>query len=34
MRNTHCRTMDMMRNSGKREKREIHPVGPGLWQEN
>ena len=34
MRNTHCRTQNMSRNSEKREKREMHTVRPGLWREN
>ena len=33
MRNTHCRTWNMARNSEKREEGEIHTVEPGLWQE-
>ena len=34
MRNTHCRTWNMARNSQKREEGEIHTVEPGLWREN
>ena len=33
MRNTHCRTWNMVRNSEKVEKLEIHTLGPGVWQE-
>ena len=28
------RNSNMARKSEKREKREIHNVGPGIWQEN
>jgi hypothetical protein len=31
MRNTHCRTWNMVRNTEKREKWEMHTVGPGVW---
>ena len=27
-------TCNMARNTEKREKRELHTVGPGIWQEN
>ena len=33
MRNIHCRTWNMVRNSEKVEKLEIHTLGPGVWQE-
>jgi hypothetical protein len=33
MRNTHCRTWKMARNSEKREKAEIQTVGHGIWRE-
>ena len=31
---TDYRTWNMVRNSQKREKRKMHTVGPGVWQEN
>ena len=34
MRYTHCRTLNMGRNSEKREKSEIHTAGPEIWPEN
>jgi hypothetical protein len=34
MKNTHCRTWKMARNSEKREKGEMHTVGTGIWREN
>ena len=34
MRHKHCMTWNMMRKTEKREKREMHTVGPGIWREN
>ena len=31
MRNTHCRTWNMARNTEKLEKREIQTLGSGVW---
>ena len=33
-RNAHCRTWNIVRNSQKCGKREMHTVRPGVWQEN
>ena len=33
MRNTHCTTCNMARNTQKRPKWEMHMVGPGVWRE-
>ena len=34
MRHKHCMNWNMARNTEKREKREMHTVGLGVWQEN
>ena len=34
MRNKHCMTLNMSRNTEKREKLEMYTVGPGFWLEN
>ena len=33
MRNKHCMTWNMARNTEKREKCETHSVGPEIWRE-
>ena len=34
MRHKHCMNWNMARNTEKCEKREMHTVGLGVWQEN
>jgi hypothetical protein len=34
MRNTHCRTWNMARNTQKYGKCEMHMARPGVWREN
>ena len=34
MGNTHCTIWNIVRNNEKREKWEMHTVGPGIWREN
>ena len=33
MRHKYCMTRNMVRNTEKREKYEMHTVGPGIWRE-
>ena len=33
MRNTHCKTWNMAKNTEKHVKCEMHTVGHGIWQE-
>jgi hypothetical protein len=34
MRNVHCRTWKMARNTVKAAKGETYTIGPGIWREN